>query len=185
MGRLRELNDQIISVTEEKDAITLVGTWQPDQKAAFSSGMGVQKGVRNCSLAALFCIAFYKRDPHLKLGKQSVGMKPEKFDFRTHLKGDGCILVTAEDHNMAIIAEGKECALYQAWEGDFHLFPRLNEDGESHNIFGMGEDTVRLINQEVAFAYRKANTPDGKQMDPKGDTNEGKYGGGYYNVTTW
>lgn len=181
MGRLRELNDAIVRVTEEKEARALVATWQPDQEEAFEGGVGVEKGVRNCSLAAMFCVAFYKRNPRLPWGKQAAYVN-YAFDLKKFVNGgSACLLLVAEQHNMAVIAEGNEYGLYQAWEGQYHVFPRLNEDDESHNIFGMGEDTIRLINNEVSFAYRKAKSADGE----KGKKNTLAEGIGDYDITTW
>lgn len=67
------------------------------------------------------------------------------------------------------MAEGNEYGLYQAWEGEFHVFPRLNDDWESHNIFGMGDDTIKLINDEVSHSLRKAGRMPDKAGGAAGD----------------
>jgi hypothetical protein len=167
MSRLRELNETVTSVDSEAKAAELITIWTPEQaKFLDGQGTGVQAGVRNCSLIASFIVAFYTFRK-VKYGAFVTGdgkppKKAETFDLRKVLTKDPQVtVVMAGGHDFAIVREGNLYGLYQAWEGKFHVFPKLNEDDESHNIFGMGDDTIKLINDEVAYIARMVNTPDG------------------------
>ena len=171
MGRLRELNETVTSVDSEAKAVELIKIWTPEQ-AKFLDGRGtrVEAGVRNCSLIASFIVAFYTHRS-VKYGAFAASdgkpRKLETFDLKKVLTKDPQVtVVMAGGHDFAIVREGNLYGLYQAWEGKFHVFPKLNEDDESHNIFGMGDDTIKLINDEVAHIARMVNTPDGA---PQGD----------------
>jgi hypothetical protein len=166
MSRLRELNETVTSIDSEAKAIELIKVWTPEQ-AKFLDGRatGVEAGVRNCSLIASFIVAFYTHRS-VKYGAFAASdgkpRKLETFDLKKVLTKDPQVtVVMAGGHDFAIVREGNLYGLYQAWEGKFHVFPKLNEDDESHNIFGMGDDTIKLINDEVAYIARMVNTPDG------------------------
>lgn len=163
MGRLRELNDVIIRVAEEKDATRLVGTWLPNQIAHMDGkSTGTEAGTRNCSLIAQFVCAFYLRQRGFQPKPRSLKpVKCETFGLKKYAKDSSALYVMAGGHDFAIVCEGNEYGLYQAWEGEFHVFPLLNDDRESHNIFGMGEDTIKTIDNEVARIARKVNEADG------------------------
>lgn len=165
MSRLRELNDCIVRVTSTEEANKLVKTWLPKQAEFIDKpSFGTEAGVRNCSLIAEFVIAFYSYQK-VRYGERIIGgdSKPPKaaaFDLSNHLTKDPMAFVGEfGGHNIALVREGDLYGLYQAWEGKFHVFPRLNGDGESHNIFGTGGDTVTLINNEVAHLAKETGTP--------------------------
>ena len=164
MSRLRELNDCIVRVTSTEEANKLVKNWLPKQAEFIDKpSLGTEAGVRNCSLIAEFVIAFYSYQK-VRYGERIIGgdSKPAKataFDLRRHLTGDPQAFVGEfGGHNIAVIREGDLYGLYQAWEGKFHVFPKLNEDGDSHNIFAAGDDTVTRINNEVAYLQKKTST---------------------------
>ena len=171
MGRLRELNDSIIRVTSTDEANKLVKTWLPHQaKGIDNPEVGTEAGVRNCSLIAEFIVAYYsyrKAKYDLESLKRT-SAKPiprGQFDLKKRLSTDPeLLLVELGGHNRTIIREGGDYGLYQAWDGEYHVFPRLNGDGESHNIFGTGDDTVRLINNEVDYALKKSNSDEGPKV---------------------
>lgn len=169
MARLQELNDRIVRVTSTDEANKLVKTFLPKQAESIDKPtFGTEAGVRNCSLIAEFIIAFYSNQ-QVRYGERVIGRdsKPAKagaFDLRTLLKHDPLAFVGEfGGHNIAVLREGGLYGLYQAWEGKFHVFPKLNDDGESHNIFGAGDDTITLINNEIAYLERETQAA----MTPK------------------
>jgi hypothetical protein len=171
MSRLRELNDCIIRVTSAEEASKLVKTWLPHQANGIDKPeVGTEAGVRNCSLIAEFIVAFYsyrKAKYELESLKRT-NAKPipvGQFDLKKRLSSDPqLLLVELGGHNLTIIREGSDYGLYQAWDGEYHVFPKLNDDSESHNIFGAGDDTVRLINNEVDYALRKTKSDEGPKV---------------------
>ncbi|HEX3842987.1 MAG TPA: hypothetical protein VHV80_01395 [Steroidobacteraceae bacterium] len=171
MARLRELNDCIIRVTSTEEANKLVKTWLPNQaKGIDSPEVGTEAGVRNCSLIAEFIVAFYsyRKAQYDLTSLKRTNAKPiplGQFDLKKRLSTDPQLfLVELGGHNLTIIREGSDYGLYQAWDGEYHVFPKLNDDGESHNIFGTGDDTVRLINNEVDYALRKSKSDEGPKV---------------------
>ncbi|MGH8296195.1 MAG: hypothetical protein ACRETZ_11980 [Steroidobacteraceae bacterium] len=171
MSRLRELNSCIISVASTDEANKLVKTWLPHQANGIDNPeFGTEAGVRNCSLIAEFIVAFYsyrKAKYDLESLKRA-GTKPMpqgQFDLKTRLSTDPqLLLVELGGHNLTIISEGGAYGLYQAWDGEYHVFPKLNDDGKSHNIFGAGADTIRLINNEVDYAMKKTKSDEGPKV---------------------
>jgi hypothetical protein len=165
MSRLRQLNVLITSIDKEEKANALVKGVLPNQAAGIDSPMlGTEAGVRNCSLIAEFVVTYFTygkvRYSDRIIGSAHNIKKGSTFDFKKHLTGDPQAMVgELGGHNIALVREGNLYALYQAWEGRYHVFPRLNEDGESHNIFGTGDDTVSLINKEVASLEAETGTP--------------------------
>ena len=183
MGRLRELNEAVNKVASESEAAKLIATWLPEQAAHLDGkSTGTQAGTRNCSLIAQFIVAFYSRKSgaQYKAGvtRPQGAQKCETFSLKKYAsKNPGVLVVMAGGHDFAIVCEGNEYGLYQAWEGQFHVFPKLNDDSESHNIFGMGDDTIKLINDEVALIARKVEMFDGQE------DNDGQAGTpGFFNV---
>jgi hypothetical protein len=157
MSRLRQLNDLIVGVDSEAKAIALVKSVLPNMSEVIDSPAYGEAGVRNCSLIAQFVLTFFKRGDlnYTKLlmdntSKQESVKKASDFNLKSYAKGDStALLCEFGDHNAAIVCEGNLYGLYQADDGVFHVFPKLNDDGESHHIFGSGDDTVSLINKEV------------------------------------
>lgn len=156
MSRLRQLNDVVTGTDSEGKAIALVKSVLPNQASGIDTPtLGTEAGVRNCSLIAEFIVTYFTQGK-VRYGDKiaSSGMPKNNrpaFDLKG-ISGDPMAMVGEfGGHNVAILREGNVYALYQAWEGQFHVFPKLNEDGESHNIFGTGDDTIALINKEVEY----------------------------------
>ncbi|HEY6643379.1 hypothetical protein [Povalibacter sp.] len=156
MSRLRQLNDLITSIASEAKAIETVKSVLPNSREMTDNPGYGEPGVRNCAIIAEFVITFLKRGNvnYRQLVNSNTKMAAPKksgnFDLKSYIKGDTtALLCEFGGHNAAILQEGNAYGLYQADDGVFHVFPRLNDDGESHNIFGTGDDTVSLINKEV------------------------------------
>jgi len=164
MSRLRQLNDVVTGTDSEGKAIALVKSVLPNQAQDIDKpSLGTEAGVRNCSLIAEFIVTYFTQGK-VRYGEKISGggmpsmKKRPAFDLKS-VSGDPMAMVGEfGGHNVAILRESNVYALYQAWEGQYHVFPRLNEDGESHNIFGSGEDTIALINKEVAYLEGKTGT---------------------------
>lgn len=164
MSRLRQLNDVVTGTDTEAKAIALVKSVLPNQAQDVDKpSLGTEAGVRNCSLIAEFIVTYFTQGK-VRYSDRIVGGMPSvkkkaAFDLKS-VGGDPMAMVGEfGGHNVAILREGNVYALYQAWEGEYHVFPRLNEGSESHNIFGMGDDTIALINKEVAYLEGKTGTP--------------------------
>lgn len=159
MSRLRELNDLINKTDSEAKAIALVKATLPTMAEVIDSSAYGSAGVQNCSLIAQFVLTYFKRGKieYTKLLMDNTGKKAQSgnakvsaFDVKSYAKGDSAALLCEfADHNAAIIREGKVYALYQADDGKFHVFPKLNADKQSHNIFGSGDDAASQVNKEV------------------------------------
>ncbi|HEY4366773.1 MAG TPA: hypothetical protein VGN07_06020 [Steroidobacteraceae bacterium] len=165
MSRLRQLNDLVTGIDSEAKGIALVKSVLPNMTEVIDSSAFGEAGVRNCSIAAQFIITYFTRGKvdYSKLVNSATQLnetaKAVDFDLKGYLKKDPqALLCEFGGHNIAILREGNLYGLYQAWDGKYHVFPRLNEDGESHNIFGAGDDTVALIDSEVNYAQRKTQT---------------------------
>jgi hypothetical protein len=166
MSRLRQLNGEITAIDSEARAIALVKGVLPAMSGTIDSAALGEAGVRNCSLIAQFVITYFTRGKvdygRLVLKKTSWKEtdKIRDFDLKAQLDQDPqALLCEFGGHNAAILREGNTYALYQAWDGEFHVFPRLNDDGESHNIFGNGDETILLINKEVNSLQARTGTP--------------------------
>ncbi len=164
MSRLRQLNDLITGIDSEPKAKALVKSVLPNQAAGIDSPMlGTEAGVRNCSLIAEFVVTYFTygkvRYSDRIIGSSTSVKKNGPFDVKKALTGDSQAAVGEfGGHNIALVKDGNLFALYQAWEGKYHVFPRLNDDGESHNIFGTGDETASLINKEVAALEAETGT---------------------------
>ena len=163
MSRLRLLNETITGVTSQSAADALIKTWVPHQSGSLDGlGTATAEGTSNCSLAAMLIVGFYSCGASKYLGHEIGSSKMEAgiFDLKKHLKKDNQVMVVATGgHDFAIVREGGSYGLYQAWDGEFEVFPKLNDDNESHNIFGTGDETVHLINNEVGHIRHKCNHP--------------------------
>lgn len=174
MTRLEKLNETVVAVDSGAKAVKLVKETLPHQAEEIDKGGLAEPGVRNCSLIAEFIIMYYLHDKKVDYGKRLTGksdgkpIKPGQFDFGKSATGDPHVFYGGlGGHDIALIREGDLYALYQAWEGKYQVFPRLNDDDESHNIFGSGDETIELINNEVARLERVTKTGiDLKQMWP-------------------
>lgn len=165
MSRLRQLNDLVTGIDSEAKAIALVKSVLPNMTEMIDSSAFGEAGVRNCSLIAQFIITYFTRGK-VDYGKMVLSAtqpnetaKAVDFDLKSYLKKDPqALLCEFGGHNLAIVREGNLYGLYQAWDRKYHVFPRLNDDGESHNIFGSGDDTIALIDAEVNYAQRKTQS---------------------------
>ncbi|HKE94312.1 MAG TPA: hypothetical protein VKB34_08420 [Povalibacter sp.] len=166
MSRLRQLNDLVTSVDSEAKAITIVKGVLPTMGEVIDSSALGSSGVRNCSLIAQFIITYFTRGEvnytqlvHTQTGWKETD-KAVDFDLKKRLTKDPqAMLCEFGGHNAAILREGSTYALYQAWDNEYHVFPKLNDDGESHNIFGTGDETIALINKEVNALQAETGTP--------------------------
>ena len=158
MSRLKELNDLINGIASEKDAMALVGKTCPNQVEDMSkASYGVAAGVKNCALIAEFIITYYTRGKcdYNKLVMSNTKFDPKapkivEFSLKGMLSKDPQVMLCEfGGHNATIIREGKTYALFQAWDGEYHVFPKLNPAGKSYNIFGTGDATIELIDKEA------------------------------------
>jgi hypothetical protein len=163
MSRLRLLNDEINSIGKEADAIKLVKTWLPHQAETIDNGfMRTQPGVRNCALIAEFAITYLLQG---KVNKNTLifGDPTEvvKWPYATLPlgSGDGAegVMLGTDGHNMALLREGNTYALFQAWEGRFHVFPKLNPSGEHFNAFGDGKAAQAGIARVITAVVDKSS----------------------------
>ncbi len=68
-------------------------------------------------------------------------------------------------HEFTIVNESGHYALFQAWAGEFDLFPKLNGNDADHNVIGQGDATLRLIMEQLARIKEKC--PGSVDMDMK------------------
>lgn len=143
MSRLRLLVDTINGVSSEDEANKLVKKWLPHQASGIDTGGGgVAAGVRNCSLIAEFVLTFINMGvmdyTKLLLSKPVEVKSP--YDGLAVGEGDStdAMHLGALGHEMALVREGSTFGFFHAWEGKFHLFPKLNPNKESFNVFGDG-----------------------------------------------
>jgi hypothetical protein len=153
MTRIRLLNDEINAVSTEEKARRLVKVWVSAAQARTVD----QEGVRNCSLIAEWVIHYinvgvvdYEKltgsDPVARLSTNWPGAV-QLLPFRSGSRADVFYLTSLggrADHELAVLREGATYGLFHAWEGHFHVFPRLNQN-MNPNIFGDGDATLQLI----------------------------------------
>jgi hypothetical protein len=153
MTRIRLLNDEINAVDAEAKARRLVKVWVDAQHAHEIDTVGV----RNCSLIADWVIHYinvgvvdyYKLTNSIPIAKVSssgpggVQSLPFRHGSRTdvfHLTALG-----DSDHEVAVLREGATYGLFQAWDGKFQVFPKLNPQNMNPNIFGDGDTVLHRI----------------------------------------
>jgi len=167
MSRLRTLNDEINKITSEPDANKLVKAWLPHQASGIDKGfLACAPGVRNCSLIAEFVLTYMNMGviDFLKLSSSlSTGTTVKPPYDNIPFTGDRSDALYAElstggsGHSLALLREGTTYALYQAWEGQFHVFPKLNPGNESHNVFGEGDTALSDIRKMLSATCKTAS----------------------------
>jgi hypothetical protein len=129
--------------------------------SAWGHEAGSLGGTNNCSLIASVIVAYWtnKQTKLESLQTAKAGVKfTGAFNVESFFKKDSQVIALNTDgHWLSIVREGSLYGLYQAWDGEYEVFPKLN-DGESHNIFGTGADTLKMINDEVDYAGRKCKS---------------------------
>ncbi|MES2300128.1 MAG: hypothetical protein V4582_24045 [Pseudomonadota bacterium] len=157
MSRLRLLNDTINGITTEAGANTLVKKWLPHQAHDIDHGaFACAPGVRNCSLIAEFVLTYINMGI-IEYGKLCSATPTTVASPYTALAFTGgqdtdAMHVSIGGHEMAILREGTLYAFYQAWEGRFHVFPRLNPGNASHNSFGDGDAALLAMRTAISAA---------------------------------
>jgi len=159
MSRLRKLNDDITKVGTSKEADAFISCWDSEYEPGFLVG------TNNCSLIAAVIVAYWTNKQTkveaLQVAKAGISFKGA-FNVESYFKKESQVIaVNTSGHWLSIVRDGGDYALYQAWDGEYEVFPKLN-DGESHNIFGSGADTIKMINDEVAYAGRKCQSSQGE-----------------------
>lgn len=157
MSRLRLLNDKINAVATEAEANSLVKTWLPHQANGIDHATaGCEAGVRNCSLIAEFVLTYINMSviDYFKLCSSTAIMVPSPYTALPFSAGQDtdAMYVAIGGHEMTILREGTLYAFYHAWEREFHLFPRLNPGGASHNAFGDGDVALQAMRAALTAA---------------------------------
>lgn len=160
MSRVWQLYGEIMDVTSEAEAIRLVGGQLQDRQDELSS----PPGVKNCQIIQEFAIAYLSRGKakyydliRVNAFNNKAIAPNEVNDVEEKLaKAESVVLACfLGGHDFTIVREGSAYALFQAWEDQFHVFPKLNPNDANHNIIGHGPATLRLINEQLANIKKK------------------------------
>ncbi len=170
MSRVLELHRSIMDVASPEQAKKLVTTWvSPAQAEELSKP---KETTQFCALIAEFVVGFMTRRRVSYMDvvgrkKELTSNKQTSDSVKAAIQGakDRVIYCAYGGHEFTIVNDSGHYGLFQAWAGQFELFPKLNADTEDHNVIGQGDATLRLIMEQLARIKEKC--PGSVDLDMK------------------
>lgn len=159
MSTLQTMIAEINGVSTTDQAVDLVKKWMPDTAADVLTGfMSTSLGTKNCSLMAEWVATRYRvgivdwaavTKRANVLSRSGITATNRTLPFTTEAcdvfyvsAGGGT--VNQGGHELIVIRDGSDYGLFHAWDGEFELFPKLN-DNRGYNVVGAGENGKTLV----------------------------------------
>lgn len=170
MPRVLELHKAIMEVTTPDQAKALVRTWVSPMQA--EELKDPKETTKFCALIAEFVVGFMTRrrvsymDVIRRQGANtSVTETADSNKAKIQAARGKVIYCAYGGQEFTIVNEDGYYALFQAWADKFEVFPKLNGDGEDHNVIGQGDATLRLVMEQLAEIKKKC--PGSADLDMK------------------